>query len=137
MSIILATFFISLSGIILMIGRKLLLTSNHHVDTSHNFIIDVPEIDEIKHITGKKVKRFSYILLVITLRIYVLAENIAKKKYSALKNKIQELKNKSRKNKGLAVLETKEANKFLKTVSDYRTKINKIKQKIKEEEGLN
>lgn len=138
MSILLITFFISLVGIAGMIARKLLVSpASHSTDYIHNFAIDVPDLDEVRKITNKNVRKFSYVVLVITLRSYLLSLDLLKKQYRALINKIEEIKRNRKQKKGLPIPEAKEASKFLNMISEYKTKIKKIKKRIKEEEGLN
>ena len=137
MSIFLTSFFISLFGIIAIIGRKLILLKNKEMVHEHDFAIEVPDLEDIKEKTHKSIKKYSYILLFVTLRIYILSLNILKRKYNILKDKIQARLGNKRNNFEEVIKENKEASKFLKMMSEYKSKIRRIKHRIKEEEGLN
>ena len=54
-----------------------------HVPRDIDFAIDVPDFEEVKNILVKKSKRYGYIALVVTIRLYVLGtyatKNYAKK----------------------------------------------------------
>jgi hypothetical protein len=129
-------FFLSLSGIIVMIGRKLVLVKNSpaiEIQHAHPF---VPDLQKIKHLTFKNSKKLGYIALFITLRFFIKSSNFIKTKSIFL---IKELRNKFRKNKKNLtneLTEKKEVSKYLKMISEYRHKIREIKHKIKEEEGI-
>ena len=102
-----------------------------------DFAFVVPDLEKISGIVGKELKKVGYITFVSGLRIYMLSFNFLKNKYKNLKVKIRDIKSKN--NIGTQIIKRKkqEASKFLKVVSEYKTKIKKIKRKIKEEEGLN
>ena len=129
-------FSISLLGIIVMIGQKLLfanIKNNSSLDKifeAENF-----DIEEIKHATIKSVKRYGFIGLVIILRFSIKFSFLIKNFYRKVVNKIKSIIN-------IYFNNTKEENKekevsnFLKMVSDYKHKIRQIKHRIKEEEGI-
>jgi hypothetical protein len=119
-----------------MLKRKLTLIANGHtvkIQHAHPF---VPDLQKIKHITFKSTKRFGYVTLFITLRFFIKSSNFIKTKSKII---IKELKNKFRKNKenyADEIIEKKEVSKYLKVISEYKDKIRKIKDVIKEEEGI-
>ena len=143
MSILLTSFFISLVGISTMIGRRLVVIKNKQTinaeSFAHDFAIEVPDLEEVKDVTSKNLRNLGFVLLVATLRIYILSLDFLKKKYKILKNKIKEARQKRMGKLGNMsnISEEREANKFLQMMSEYKTKIRKIKRKIREEEGLN
>lgn len=118
-----------------MIGRKLVLTNIQKNEYTEKFVFEPFDLDEIKHITIKKLKRYGFIILVITLRISIKSSHSLKNTYNKIKNKTIQIidKNlfyKSKKH------EEKEVSNFLKMVSDYKHRIRQIKHKIREEEGI-
>jgi predicted tellurium resistance membrane protein TerC len=134
MAIILILLFLSLSGIIFMIGSKLILLKEGKAVTQENFPIQIPNPHELKHIVNKKSKKYGFIALVISIRLYVIASHFLKvqfKKFGAFLTK--------KMNKMLAGKhpeEPKEVSAFLQRMSDYKKKVKRIKDKIKEEEGI-
>lgn len=137
MSWLLVTFFISLAGITGLISRKLIFSTNNRINQEHDFAIDVPDLDEVKKIASKNTKKLGYILLVLTIRTYLLSQDLIKKQYKVIKNKLEERRIKRMAKTGKIVMSNREPSKFLKIISDYKKKVEKIKSKIKEEEGLN
>jgi hypothetical protein len=135
MSLSLILFFLSLFGVITMIGRELVLVRNGQVaktEHSHPF---VPDLQKIKHLTFKNGKKFGYTAVFVTMRFFIKSSNFIKVTSVIL---LKELKNKL-KNKNSSLSETaekKEVSKYLKVISEYREKIREMKHKIKEEEGI-
>lgn len=126
-------FFISLIGITLMIGRKLVLVRNGQavkIQYSHPF---VPDIQKIKQLTFRGLKRTGYVVVFVSLRFFIKSSNFIKTKGVEL---AEELKRKFDNNKDGAIEEKKEVSKYLRIISEYRQKIRKIKHRIKEEEGI-
>jgi hypothetical protein len=127
-------FFLSLTGIIVMIWRELVLVRNGQVATvehSHPF---VPELQKIKHLTFKGAKKFSYAIVFVTLKFFIKSSNFIKINSRMLK---EELKKKLSKNKSIdETIEKREVSKYLKIISEYREKIRKMKHRIKKEEGI-
>ena len=78
-------------------------------------------------------KKFSYIVLVVLIRVYVKFSNFVKAKYAALKDRWKKIQIK--RNGGVEVTTEQEPNKFLKMVGEYKKKIRYIKHRIKEEES--
>lgn len=135
-------FLISLSGIIFLIGKKIILIKKTNPslkdDDSLSLFLNVPDITDIKDIIIKKINKYGYIVLVLGVRSYYKLFIFTKKTtlfvITIIKKQID--KNKINKDKN-PYKEKKEVSKFLKTISNYKNKINTIKEKIKEEEGLN
>lgn len=102
-------------------------------DSIQNVDLDFgkPFIEEIKYATIKKTKRYGYIILFITVRLYVLSSKFVKDKSKKTVNKIMD---KFIKKDG--VEGKTDTSNFLKMVTDYKHKIKKIHHKIKEEEGI-
>ncbi|PIR68797.1 hypothetical protein COX93_01835 [Candidatus Nomurabacteria bacterium CG_4_10_14_0_2_um_filter_30_12] len=129
-------FFLSLSGIIVMIGRELILIKNGQaiaVEHSHPFVAD---IQKIKHLIFKNSKKFGYAILFVTLKFFIKSSNFIKTKSIIL---IEKIKNKIKKKNNILnneTIEKKEVSGYLKVISEYRQKIKKIKHIIKEEEGI-
>ena|SRR3989344_8829845 len=134
MYILLILFFISLLGIVFMIGRKLVLIQNRQslneipAEEDRQFEIH-PYIKEVKYITIKNIKKYGHISLVETLRFYIRSSNFLKNKYEEIK-----IKNIQYRNRLASDLPEKQVSKFLKMISDYKHKIREIKHKIHEEE---
>ncbi len=131
----LAIFIISIGGMTVLVGRKLAEIKKR--DLSFQFEIPHPlatDIEKVKHIARKKAKRYSYIALFITLRLYIQASNYLKNKSVLLAQKIKEkLLNEEKK---FESLEHREVAKYLKMISEYRQKIRRMKRQIRKEEGL-
>lgn len=135
MSIFLILFLVSLVGITFMICKRLLLmkkVNNFNINPVENSF-EIPSMEEIKFITVKKFRKYGYILLVITLRFYVKSSNFLKNKYNLTKEKTKAVLNKYMRTKENNI-EAKEVSGFLKTISEYKQKIGKIKHRIKKEE---
>jgi len=130
MYFLLTLFFISLLGIIIMIGRKLVLLKNGQILRKEETILKVSYLEEWKHLTIKNIKKHGYAGLVATVRFYVRSSNLLKNKYQEAKIKIKNIR---AKNLNSDSGEKKE-NKFLKMISEYKHKIREIKHRIKEEE---
>lgn len=141
MSIFLILFFIALLSISFMIVRKLFVLKklglNNREFGDEDFVFIVPDLEEIGGVASKNLKKVGYVALVSTIRVYMISSNLLKKKYADIKEKVREIKNKNNIGPKVVDPEIKEASKFLKVVGEYKTKIKRIKRKIKEEEGLN
>ena len=129
-------FFLSLVGIIVMIWRELVLMRSGQVmimNHQHPFVLD---LQKIKRITFKSIKRFIYVTLYVIFRFFIRFSKFIK---TMSKIFIKELKYKFKKNKNnlsREIAEKKEASKYLRVISEYRYKIRQIKHRIKEEEGI-
>lgn len=134
--VFLSLFFVSIVGIVILITKKLLQIEKLRVVSKDDvFFIDVPDLEDAHHVIAKKIKHGGYVALVITIRSYLLGKRLLKKIIIKTYTKTNNFLAKYKKNKG--VVETKkEASKFLKVVTEYKKKVNKITEKIKEEEGF-
>jgi len=129
---ILSLFFLSLLGIIFMIERKLVRLQNGEVLPEGEPLFHGPHMEDLKRDISKSLKKYGYILIVMTIRFYFRSVSLLKSK---LRKASARIKNLSRK------INTdhprkKEANKFLKRISEYKSKVRKIGEKIKKEENL-
>ena len=131
MYFILILFFLSLFGIIFMIGRKLVVLQDTQVLNKEEFFLKTQFLNEWKYLTAKNLKKHGYVGLVATIRFYVLSINFLKNKYQAIKIKIKNIRGKK-----LNTEEKREVSSFLKMISEYKHKIREIKHQIKEEENL-
>ncbi len=86
-------------------------------------------LKEIQETTVHNAKRYGYVALVITIRLYMRVMNYFKNKYQNIKTKIQarSLANDNDK---------KEISKFLKIITEYKQKVREIKHRIRKEESL-
>ena len=137
MPIILTLFFLSLSGIIYMIGNKLIVLQKEGLEVGEHVKINTPDLQDIKVIVVKNTKKYSFILLVLTLRFSVKSTHFIKTKSKEIKEKIIiKIKKITTSKKHGTPEQQKEISGFLKTISDYKKKVKRIKHKIKEEEGI-
>jgi len=134
MYFLLILFFGSLVGITFMVGKKLVLLKNGEVIYHHDaeeFFKDF--FKSLKHESVKYFKKYGYIGLVATVRLYVHLANFLKRKYQETKIKFKEIYQRKVKKE---VVEKREVSGFLKLISEYKHKIRKIRRQIKEEENL-
>lgn len=131
MYFLLILFFASLFGITFMIGRKLLVLQDVRGETYEEIFLEIPYIEEWKHLTIRGVKRHSYNGLVAIIRFYVRSSNFIKNKYEKI---LMEIENKRKEH--IIKRGKKEVSRFLKTVSEYKHKIREIKERVKKEENL-
>ena len=131
MYFLLILFFGSLLSITFMVGKKLILLRSGTVIPREEIISKDQYLEELKYVTIKNIKKYSYLGLVASIRFYFHFANLLKKKYQETKIKIKEMRGKR-----LNVVnnEKREASKFLKMISEYKHKIRNIKRQIKEEE---
>jgi hypothetical protein len=134
MAIILTLLFLSIAGIVFMIGNKLLLLQQGKVVAQESFPFRIPEAHELKKITRKNARKYGFVTLVIILRLYVLASHFLKIQFKKFGKFISEKVNKII--AGKKKEEPKEVSAFLKRMSEYKDKVRKIKDKIKEQEGI-
>lgn len=132
MYILLILFFISLLGISIMIGRKLVLLKNGQALGIEKVLFEIPHLEKVKYLIVQNTKKYGHIGLVESLRFYIRSSNFLKSKYGEIKNKIKNIRTKNQSNGNPP--EKAEVSKFLKMVSDYKHKIREIKHKIHEEE---
>ncbi|MFZ2072497.1 MAG: hypothetical protein WAV10_02350 [Minisyncoccia bacterium] len=120
-----------------MIGNKLILLKRgqiSNVGNTHKILVEIPDLDEVKHFTSKNFRKYGYITLVNIIRFYVRASHILRQKYEQIKIKTKEKINKYFPKK-VSEVTKKEASGFIKMMSDYKNKIREIKDKIVEEEN--
>ena len=128
---LLILFFASLTAIIIMIRRKLVLLKNGQETIGEEILLEIPYLKKLGFTTVKNIKKILHLSLVAILRFYIRSINFFKIKYEEFKIMV---KNWNR--KGDIGDEKKEISKFLKIISDYKHKIREIKNKIKREENL-
>lgn len=118
-----------------MLGNKLMLLRNGtFVNASEKFSVQIPNLHEVHHVVLKKSRKYGFVILVIIIRFTVLSSHLIKKGYKHSKEKLQKINNKYILKQKTD--EPREVSRFLKMMSDYKQKIRKIKQRIKEEEGI-
>lgn len=137
MAIILILFFLSLAGVIFMIGNKLILLKEGQLVAQENFPIEIPNLQEAKYIAIKHVKKHSYIILVESIRFSIKSSNFLKRMSKKIKDKINNIFRKHILKKAEEEIKTKEVSGFLKMISEYKQKIRKIKDKVIKEEKEN
>lgn len=116
-----------------MVGRKVKLLRRGALEVNGEFPWKVPETHEVRRITVRSLKRYGYVILVITIRSYIKSSDFIKGKYDVLKDRVINSINK-RMNKEGVTEESKEPSKFLKMVSEYKNKVREIKDRIREQE---
>lgn len=131
---ILAIFFISLIGISTMLLRKVTLIrqSGQNV-TGFEEIYIFPETnpEALKHLVASYAKRYGYAILFVTIRTYMRTSKLIKTNSGKAIEKISKMfyrKNNAPRSKAVSS--------FLNSISEYKKKIEHIKQEIKEKEGL-
>jgi len=138
MAIILILFFLSLAGVIFMIGSKLILLKGGRIIVpEENFPIEIPNLQEVKYIAIKNAKKHSYFLFVESIRFSIKSSHFLKRVFRKIKEKTSYIFRKHVLKKAEEEIKTKEVSGFLKMISDYKHKIKKIKHQIREEENLN
>lgn len=101
-----------------------------------DFTFEVSNLDDIKDTTSRNIKKYGYMILVTSIRIYFRSTNTFKKVYLKTKIKLSELNNKTDKyfKKDTVYVKVEKVPSFLQAVGEYKKKIKTIKSKIKEEE---
>jgi len=136
MTIYFYIFLASFVTIMVMFGRRLMVLRNKGlVVTEEEYVevrLEIPYLNEVKEVTVRKVKRIGYMGLVTTIRFYFRSSNMVKSGYRELVEKMKSVKNHEVLNGAIG----QEASGFLKVVSDYKTKIRRIKHQIKKEENI-
>jgi len=137
MYISLILFFIALTGIATLLARKIFVLkhANIHHPKDLELEFEVPDLDEVKKFANKKIKRYGYMALVSTIRLYIIGGSFLKNKsmivLKTIKSKLPGKKiTKIDKDGNI------ETSAFIKTISEYKHKIKKIKHRIKKEEGI-
>jgi hypothetical protein len=128
MYILFILFLVSLIGIVIMLGRKLLLIQNgelevmeRHVPEVHHYFRDWARflIDGLRNI--------GFALLVGTIRIYVRLTLLVRNQFKSLVEKINTIQAED-------PYEKREVSKFLRLMGEYKKKLREIKKKVKREE---
>ncbi len=132
MYLLLISFFLSLLGIIFMVGRKLVLLKNGNITTTEENETEFLNLKELKQVTFQNIRKYEHMVLVTVLRFYIRSINFLKVAYEKIETKIKNIRRKRQKDSSEKV----EVSKFLKVVSEYKQRIREIKHRIHEEENL-
>lgn len=134
MSIPLLSFTISFLGIMIMLGKKILLIRTGQIMEDEDiFFID---FKKIKYFTEKWWKKLRYASIFITLKFFIKSSNFIKTKGLELAKKIQNRLNKIGGTSMGDMKEKRDVSLYLKTISEYQKKIRNMKHRIKKEEGI-
>lgn len=132
-------FFISLVAIAFIIGRRLFILRREQkeigdVEIEYNeYLFEIPNIHTLKSLAIVNTKKVGYFMAVLSIKYYMKSSNFLKKQSVLLYKKIKEKINKK---SDSPIQVEKPASNFLKTVKEYKQKIDRIKHKVKREEGL-
>ncbi|MCX6752986.1 MAG: hypothetical protein NTW62_01400 [Candidatus Nomurabacteria bacterium] len=94
----------------------------------------LPDIKDVHYILIRHGKELGFFIIAITLRTYVRSSILLKKKSKEIYRKIKSKITKKEHIEPEITAEKKEASAFLKTVSEYKKKIGRLKDQIIEEE---
>jgi hypothetical protein len=141
MKVLFILFFISLFFIAFLIGRKLFILRKNKAQADESeleieyseFLIEIPNIEVLKNTIVVNFKKVLYALTVLAIKYYIKSSNYLKKQTVLAYKKIKE---KISKKSDTPLPTEKPASNFLKTVKEYKKKIDRIKHKIKKEESL-
>lgn len=97
-------------------------------------LFEIPYINEVKVITSKNIRKYGYMSLATAIRLYFRSSALVKETYKDTKGKVKEVIEKNKKLIPRSAQAKEEISGFLKTISEYKNKINTLKHKIKEEE---
>lgn len=128
-------FFISLVAITVMIWHKVVLLRNGQVLTVEGTHPFAGELEKIKKLTFKNIKKLSIILLFIILKVFIKSSNFLKIKSLSILRYIKRKLIKESKDLDNEI-GRKEASKYLKIISEYRHRIRQMKHMIRKEEGI-
>ena len=135
MTLALILFLISAVGIAFMLIKRISLIHEQELLIDHTLPI-VPDIKEVRYIAIRKTKRFSIIVIAVILRSSIRTSLFVKQKSKEFSNKffkqVDTIKHKVYHPKHPENIQKE--NNFLKAVSDYKSKIKKLKKQIIEEE---
>ena len=132
MYVLLSLFFVSLIGIMFMIGRKHILIQNGYAFEEKDFAPDREYFEDLKSKTSKKLSKISFVLLVIMVRFYVKFSDVIKSGYRWSLEKIRNVVVK-KSDDGAIKIKVQKENKFLKVMGQYKKKIRRIKDKVRQE----
>ena len=111
-----------------MLGRKVMLVREGYIvveeSIPHPFI---PDINKVKYLTFKGLKKLLYTVTFLVIQAYVKAINFTKKVWNTVKIRFQEM---TRENHIDNLSSQKESNKFLRVITDYKKKITVMKNRI-------
>ena len=136
MNIFLILFFIALFGIAILITRRYFIIKDLEIKHTDDLDLEfeVPELEDIKKTINKKAKKYGYVLIFILVKFYLISGKFLKEKsitlYKIIKKKVFKQKNKPVEPK------IENTSSFIKTIKEYKKKVQRIKHKIKQEEGL-
>ena len=86
MSVTLILFFGSIIGITIMIWNKLVLLKKQPVIViEEQFLINLPDLQEVRYIASKKTKKIIYIVLVKIFRFSIRTSKLLKRKHKKIK----------------------------------------------------
>ena len=128
MNLFIVLFFVSLLGIIIMLGRKLRVLGNGQAFPTEQAALPSLRFEETRGFILKIVKRLGYFLLVESIRVYVKLADAVKKTWMKLRARFEKIATPGSESA------IKPPSKFLKTIADYKRKVRKIKEQVKEEE---
>lgn len=117
-----------------MIGRKLVLIRNGYVFEERHTVLNEHYFEELKISAVRNIKKLGFIILVAAIRLYVKFSSFMQSVYQQALVKIKDML--AKKSANGEIVEIGETNKFLKMVGQYKRRIRKIKEKVKEEENL-
>lgn len=127
-------FFISLFGIIFMIGHKLAPVRSGQVALTDDVHPFVPDLKKIRRFGYYRVRKYEHMLLVLVLRSYVRFSNFMKHEFEDVKETTMYFWNKKIAKKNINGT-VDEPSKFLEMITDYKNKVRHIKHRITEEES--
>ena len=86
----LISFFISLAGIIFMLGRKLIMLRNGQIVLGpEQAMFGRENLEKVKRATLEGLKKYSHMALVMILRFYIKTSNFLKNQYQEIKTRIE------------------------------------------------
>ena len=129
MYILLFIFFGSLLGIAFMLGRKLALLESGEIRVEENMDA-VHYFEELKRSLLRNMRMTGFALLVGLVRLYVKVSEFLHSEYRDTKEKLAAI---YEKNVGAQPRETLEASGFMKKIGEYKRRLRRIKQKVKQE----
>ena len=131
MNIPLIIFFVSLLAIVYMLGRKFMALSRASSPAGEDDAIVInPDLESIQYIAVKNLKKYGYVLMLVSLRLSLRTGKWIKDKWYIILSRFQS-------NRDMESTDgEKEISNFLQNISDYKKKIKEMKEKIKREEGL-
>ena len=133
MTVFLILFFISLAGVAVMLGRRLMLLRAGAMEVNKELGPLLPDWEKVRELAERHAKRYGYLATVAVIRFYVRSSNVAKARSKEIAGKLMNLLSKNKNGNGEGAV-PQEPNKFLKKVLEYKAKIRHLKHKIKEEE---